>query len=104
MLDTSTLADTVDYGFAVTDGGNSAAISDIAVDGSEVVITLASEPSGAVVVRYALDALGSGLSITNGASGNLRDSTTETITIADTPRPLYHVCPSFQITAIALGE
>lgn len=104
VLDTITLAATADHGFRVTDGGVTATISSIAVEGSDVVITMASAPTGAVVVRYALDALGAGLSITNGASGNLRDSTADTITIGGAARPLYHVAPAFQLTAIALGE
>lgn len=104
VLDTITLAATADHGFRVTDGGVTATISSITVDGSEVVISLASAPTGAVVVRYALDSLGTGLSITNGASGNLRDSTPDTITLGGVAYPLYHVAPAFQITAITLGE
>lgn len=69
-----------------------------------MVITLAAAPSGAVVVRYALDYLGAGLTITNGASGNLRDSTPDTITISGTARPLYHVAPAFSLATITLGE
>ncbi|EXC10564.1 cellulosome enzyme domain protein, partial [Acinetobacter baumannii 724909] len=51
------------------------------------------------IVRYALDYLGAGLSIDGGASGNLRDSTTDSIEIAGVERPLYHVCPHFELTA-----
>ncbi|AQS46553.1 hypothetical protein BMG03_01100 [Thioclava nitratireducens] len=104
VLDTTTLAVTTDYGFQVTDDGSPAAISNIAVQGSDVVITLAAAPSGTVTVRYALDHLGAGLTITNGASGNLRDSTPDAITISGTPRPLYHVSPAFELAAITLGE
>ncbi|WP_374342554.1 sialate O-acetylesterase [Azonexus sp.] len=104
VLDTWSLALTTDYGFKVMDGDTQATISSVATDGSEVVITLSAVPAGEVKVRYALDYLGTGLSVGNGASGNLRDSTPDMITIAGTPRPLYHVAPHFELTAIALGE
>ncbi len=104
VLDTTALAATTDHGFRVTDGGSPAAISSITTSGSDVVITLSSAPSAAVVVRYALDYIGAGLTITNGGSGNLRDSTPDSITIDGTPRPLWHVAPAFQLTAIPLSE
>lgn len=103
-LDTDTLAATTDFGFRVTDGGVTASISSVEVDGDDVVITLAAVPSGAVEVRYALDYLGSGLTLTGGRSGNLRDSAPETITISGTEYPLYNVAPHFRLTAVALGE
>ena len=104
VLDTLTLAVTANHGFAVLDGGSSATISSIKTDGRDVIITLSATPAGAVTVRYALDYLGAGLSIGNGASGNLRDSTTDTINIGGAIKPLYHVCPAFELAAIKLGE
>lgn len=104
VLDDVTLAATTNYGFAVLDGGAAATVSAIKTDGRDVVITLASVPTGAVTVRYALDYLGAGLAIGNGASGNLRDSTTDTISISSVSRPLYHVAPAFELAAIKLGE
>lgn len=104
VLDTWSLALTTDYGFKVLDGAAQASISSIATDGAEVVITLSAVPTGVVNVRYALDYLGAGLSVGNGASGNLRDSTPDAITIAGISHPLYHVAPHFELTAIALGE
>ncbi|HAV5374710.1 TPA: hypothetical protein JI078_18770, partial [Acinetobacter baumannii] len=77
VLDTTTLAATTNHGFKVTDNGLNVAFSTPTIDGDTVVIQLASVPSGIVKVRYALDYLGTGLSITGGASGNLRDSTTD---------------------------
>lgn len=104
VLDVTNLAATTDFGFRVTDGGSSASINSISIDGADVVIVLTSTPSGAVVVRYGLDYLGSGLTITNGASGNLRDSTADVITISGVEKPLWHVCPSFELSVIKLGE
>lgn len=104
VLDVSDLAVTTDHGFKILDGASPATISQIAVDGADVVITLSATPSGAVTVRYGLDYLGAGLTITNGGSGNLRDSTADVITISGSDRPLWHVCPAFELTAITLGE
>lgn len=104
VLDTTTLAVTTDKGFKVLDGASAATISSIAVDGSDVVITLSAVPADVVKVRYALDYIGAGLTITGGGSGNLRDSTPETYLVDGIARPLYHVCPHVELTATLLGE
>ena len=104
VLDTTTLAVTTSHGFRVLDGAATAPISSISIDGADVVITLAAVPAGAVTVRCGLDYLGAGLTITGGASTNLRDSTPDTISISGTSYPLYHVATHFQLTATALGE
>lgn len=98
-IDTSTLANTTNAGFRVMDGVNNVAISSVSALNDTVVITLASAPSLNLQVRYALDYLGTGLSFTGGASGNLRDSTTDSVEIAGQTKPLYHVCPHFEMTA-----
>ena len=104
VIDTQTLAVTTDKGFKVLDGADTATISSIDAQEDKVVITLASAPTGTVTVRYALDYLGTELNITGGGSGNIRDSNPETITISGVPRPLYNVCPHFEMAAITLGE
>jgi hypothetical protein len=104
VLDTSTLAAATNHGFRVVDGGGTVAISSVTVDGSDVVLALGATPSGATTVRYGLDYLGTGLTITGGGSGNLRDSTEDTITISSVSRPLYHVCPHFELTVTTLSE
>lgn len=104
VLDSIGLADTTDSGFRVLDGAAGKAISSIKVDGQDVVITLFATPTGTVKVRYALDYLGTGLAMTNGASGNLRDSSPDVINISGVDRPLWNVCPAFEMTAIKLGE
>lgn len=104
VLDTTTLAVTTNHGFKVLDGASAATISGIAVDGSDLVITLSTTPSGVVTVRGGLDYVGAGLTMTGGASTNLRDSTPDTITVDGVARPLYHVCPHFEMTVTKLGD
>jgi len=103
-LDVTTLASTTDYGFAVEDTVGLITLDSVVIDNNDVVITLASTPVGATTVRYAMDYLGTGLSLTNGASGNLRDSDPTYITISSINRPLYNVAPHFELTVITLGE
>lgn len=104
-LDTDTLANTNDFGFRVVDGNGTVPISSVSVvENNKVQITLASSTSGPVEVRYALDYLGAGLTVNGGASGNLRDDTPDTITIAGASKPLYHVCPHFKMNVVTLGE
>jgi hypothetical protein len=104
VLDTTTLALATDFGFKVLDGASTATISSVSIDGSDAVIVLSATPTGVVKVRYGLDYLGVGLTITTGASGNLRDSSPDSITISGVSRPLYNVCPHFELTAITIGE
>lgn len=104
VLDITSLAPTTDCGLRVTDANGQVPISAISIDGDDVVISLGATPSGATTVSYALHYLGAGLTIHNGASGNIRDSTSDTITIGGIPRPLYHVAPAFRLPVIVLGE
>lgn len=100
VLDVTTLATTTDLGFKVLDASNiQLPITDISVFEDEVHINLSTAPTGDIKVRYALDYKGTGLTATGLASGNLRDSTTDTITINNTVKPLYHVAPHFELTA-----
>jgi len=100
QIDTTTLANTANAGFKVMNGAAEVVISDVSASGDTVIIQLASAPTSDVKVRYALDYLGAGLIITGGASGNLRDSTADSIVISGTTYPLYHVCPHFEMTAL----
>ncbi len=104
VLDVTTMALTTDYGFRVLDGVSTAAISSIAVDGSDLVVTLAALPAGAVTFRAGLDYIGAGLTFTEGASTNLRDSDPSVISISGTAYPLYNVCPHFDMSVVTLGE
>ncbi|BFM80270.1 hypothetical protein HLH91_18035 [Acinetobacter baumannii] len=98
VIDTETLAVTTNHGFKVLVDGAATIISNITVQNDTVILKLSTEPTGTVKVRYALDYLGSGINLTEGASGNLRDSTTDSVVIADIEKPLYHVCPHFELT------
>ena len=98
-IDISTLASTTNAGFKVMNGASEIAITSVTASDDTVILQLASAPTASVQVRYALDYLGTGLTITGGASGNLRDSTTDSTEIAGAIKPLYHVCPHFEMTA-----
>lgn len=99
LLDTTTLSPTTDHGFKVTADGTPIAISSIAITGDSVELTLASTPTGVVKVRYALDYTAVDAKASSGASGNLRDSTTDSVVIDGVTKPLYHICPHFELTA-----
>ncbi|HBR1047645.1 TPA: hypothetical protein L9K67_005320 [Klebsiella pneumoniae] len=101
VLDTLLLAPTKNYGFTVFVGSTEQNITGVAIEsGDTVVITVSAVLSAAPTVRYALDNLGTGLSIINGASGNLRDSSPDTCTVNGEVLPMYYICPHFKINAI----
>ncbi|AFI55336.1 hypothetical protein TSMG0053 [Halocynthia phage JM-2012] len=105
QLNTDDLAMTLDYGFVVT-------VDDVPVDILSINITsydtvtlkLNSEPSGVVKLRYALDNIATDVFIKDGASGNLTDSNSETITLLNETYTLVNPCTHFTKTAIKLGE
>lgn len=112
QIDTTTLAITTDNGFKVllldengavqldANGQQVAAdITEIITKDDTVLLQLAEPVTWGALVRYALDYQGAGLTLTEGASGNLRDSTKETVLIEGIIKPLYHVCPHFELTA-----
>ncbi|HDH1527136.1 TPA: SwmB domain-containing protein [Klebsiella pneumoniae] len=102
VLDATNLAPTKDSGFAVSAGGVAQTISAVEVlNGDTVVITLDSAITSAPQVRYAFDNLGAGLTIQNGASGNLRDSCPDTCIIAGSEKPMFYLCPHFKLNAIS---
>ena len=98
-IDTNTLANTTNAGFKVMNGDTEIAVTSVIATEDTVTLQLASTPTNNVKVRYALDYIGTGLTITNGASGNLRDSTEDSVVIGSVTKPLYHVCPHFELTA-----
>lgn len=99
QLDEIQLAKTTDYGFKVMQGTSSISITSINTINDTVVLQLSSTPTDNIKIRYGLDYLGTGLIFTEGASGNLRDSTPEQVVIDGTVKPLFHVCPHFELTA-----
>lgn len=100
VLDTSSLAPTTDYGFKVKDGSTDLAIANISVELDTVILKMNSPLTSSVKVRYGFDYLGAGLNITGGGSGNLRDSTSDSVVIDSISRPLYHACPHFEMSTL----
>jgi hypothetical protein len=70
VLDTSTLPAAVNYGFEKT-AGSGGAISSVALDGNEIVVTLAS--AGGATLRYAYAAQAGDQTARSSAWGNFRD-------------------------------
>lgn len=103
VLDTSAMAATTDYGFCVKKSGASLPLSNF-VAGSDSISFDAQGVDNTCTVRYGLDYTGAGLTLTGGGSGNLRDSTTDNITIAGAEYPLWHAALHFELPAITLGE
>lgn len=104
VIDATDLASTSQNGFAVEDGTGTLTLSGFTVENdNELVITLNRSLGTSPVLRYARDALAaSGPVITGGASGNLRDSNTNTVTLGGTTIPLWTPCPAFKIPVIKL--
>lgn len=103
QFDTITVGFATDYGFAVEDSGGLVTIDRVFIDGDTIVIDLAAAPTGDVYVRYALDYLGTNVTITGGASGNVCDSAPETITVAGREWQLKNFLVPFSLVAINLG-
>ncbi|MGL2996486.1 sialate O-acetylesterase [Acinetobacter baumannii] len=112
QIDTTSLAPTTDSGFKVLlldengaiqlDANSQQVVADITevlIKDDTVLLKLAAPVAEGALVRYGLDYQGTGLTLTEGASGNLRDSTKETALIEGEEKPLYHVCPHFELTA-----
>lgn len=92
MLDTLNLAATTDYGFKVQDDSGAVGVADISVEnGDTVTMTLSRALSANPKARYALDYLGAGLTITNGASGNLRDSEPDSFVLSGVTHKCFNV-------------
>ncbi|MCG9492675.1 sialate O-acetylesterase [Acinetobacter pittii] len=102
VFDTTLLAPTDDHGFAISDGTDLLAIQNITANDTTVTIELVDNPASIVglKVRYGLDYLGTGKPIADGKSGNLRDSTPDTTLVQNIVKPLYHICPHFELDII----
>ncbi|MDP9902606.1 hypothetical protein [Variovorax ginsengisoli] len=86
-----------DYGIRVLDDTGTVPISNIRALGREVTMTLGRALGTNPRVRYGLDYLGAGLTITAGASGNLRDTTPDACLITDTSYSMAHRALAFQL-------
>jgi len=103
VIDVTNLAQTTGAGFKVTSSTGTSTITNVYVEnGDTVVLALAEAPGTGVQVRCGLDYLGAGLTINNGATHNLRDSSTATFRKAGVDYPILNVAPHFAIPAITL--
>jgi hypothetical protein len=100
VLDAVDLYSTTDSGFAVEDTTGVLTISSITIDGDDVVITTSTTPSGATEVRYALDHD----SPSSMAKGNLRDSTSGTVDVSGTDKPLWYPAIHFKLDVTEVSE
>lgn len=85
------------------DANGTCAIESIKVSpyGDEVVIRLATAPTGAVQLRYGLEYLPAGqVAYAGTAGGNLVESDPSTFLYAGIEYPLYNVCSHFQCDVI----
>lgn len=104
QFDTITIGQATDYGIAVEDSGGVMEISSMFFDRDCLIIDLASEPVGATEIRYALDYLGTNVTITSGASGNICDSAPETVIVNGMERPLKNFLIPFALPVINIGS
>lgn len=101
-VDSSHFHATQDMGFCVVDSSGAVAISSIAIDGNDVVITLAADPVGTVKTRVGLDHHAVTSPWDTETTHNLTDSTTDTCVIGGVTYPMYHVAPAVEMTVITL--
>ena len=105
VLETTLLRAVTQYGFtAIDDTGAIALTNGTVVGGTDVQFTLARPVEANARGRLGLDNLGTGMTLTGGASHNLRDSTTDTVLVAGNRRPLCHVAPHFELPISSLVE
>jgi hypothetical protein len=98
-LDSGTLIGlATNFGFRIKDDTGNLTLSNIVVtaDGDTVQFTLNRALGANPVVRYALDYLGSGVALLDGASGNLCDSNADTFVEGSTTYSLRHWAPHFE--------
>lgn len=111
QINTSIIGAATNNGVKVSDGTGTLTLSSMAVASlgvdeasgmtiSKLSMTLNRSLGSNPVFRYAKDFLGSGLSITNGASGNIFDSTSETITIDGNVFSLAHPAPPITLSIV----
>jgi hypothetical protein len=104
QFDTTLLNLTQDYGFQAIDDTGVLTLSNFKiVNGNKLVVTLnrlptVSDPVNApATISYAQAYLAPGVILNLGATGNLRDSTTDSFTFAGVTRSLAHWCPHFRL-------
>ena len=101
VLDSVNLRSTTNSGFVVSNGATNLTISNITINSDVVEITTTEALTGSIEVRYAYDVNGNN-TITGGATGNLRDSSDEAVTIDSVQYQLFHVAPHFKMSVASL--
>jgi hypothetical protein len=102
VFDTATLGAAPDLGFKVLDDTGTLALSEGKAVGGKVAWRL-NRPLGANPrVRYAMDHLGAGMNLEEGASGNLRDTSTDAVLVEGILTALPHWCLHFDIPILKL--
>lgn len=101
-IDQTTMPVTTDNGFRIVDDTGPLTITAQSVSGDTWTGTVGRALGANPRIRYALDYAGAGLAWTGGASGNLRDTTADTVTVNGVSRPLYHVAPAFERAIITI--
>lgn len=103
QFDTTTLKPTTNQGFSVYDTNGIVAVSSVTVSNDTVTITLAEDNANPLTVKYAYDYLGTGINLPNAASGNLVDSTSDSVVISGTTYPMFYACPHFTLPVKTLS-
>lgn len=96
VLDKTNLPAATDLGFAIEDDGGALTLKSIEVVGDTKIQIVVDRPLVTNArLRYALDYLGTGLKLNNGASGNLRDSDGRSFELYSQTYNLYNWCVAF---------
>lgn len=105
VLDTSFLpAGVQDYGIKVVDGTGTLTLSNIAVQGRELMMTLNRALGSNPLFRYALDYQPTVPLVSGNAAGNLRDSTADTILVNGVAFLHPYVAPPVQLSILKLAS
>lgn len=102
VLDTANLAVTLYNGFKVVDDTGALTLSGMTIDGDCVVMNVNRALGANPFIRYAIDYRGTGLGMSGGGSGNLRDSTPGTVITDGVEKPLWHLPPHFKLPILKL--
>lgn len=105
LLDTSFLpAGVQDYGIKVVDGTGTLTLSNIAVQGRVLTMTLSRALGSNPLFRYALDYQPTVPLVLGNAAGNLRDSTADTILVNGVTYSHPYVAPPVQLPILRLAN
>jgi hypothetical protein len=101
-VDLANLASTLNRGIKIVDDTGTPGLSSISAVGDVVTMTLDRDLGANPFLRYAIDYRGTGLGMSGGGSGNLRDSTPGTIITDGIEKPLWHLPPHFKLPILKL--